>query len=131
MKKVSIDTMIYKRPSYKELNSKIKQAKDAVLRNRISILKPASVAADALELGYLVKNVLNILSDILKEITPDDYVGQHPPQRSYESDILESELFSFKWASKRLGCKTYLKYAIKEKRMWLVSLHKDQNDKGD
>jgi len=45
--------MLYKRPSYKEINSKIKQAKDAVLRNRISIVNTASVAADALELGYL------------------------------------------------------------------------------
>jgi len=53
LKKVSIDTMLYKRPSYKEINSKIKQAKDAVLRNRISIVNTASVAADALELGYL------------------------------------------------------------------------------
>ncbi len=120
-----------KRPSYPEPKRKIQKAGETALKNYISILKPASVAADALELGYLVKDVLNILSDILKEITPDDYVGQHPPQRSYESDILESELFSFKWASKRLGCKTYLKYAIKEKRMWLVSLHKDQKDKGD
>jgi len=49
--KVSIDTMIYKRPSYKELNSKIKQAKNAALKNRISIVNPVSVAADALELG--------------------------------------------------------------------------------
>ena len=123
--------MLFKRPSYKEINSKIKQAKDAVLRNRISIVNPTSVAADALELGYLVKNVSNILSDILKEITPHDYAGQYPPQRSYETDIFESELFAFKWASKCLGCKTYLKYATEEKRMWLVSLHKDRNNKGD
>ena len=123
--------MLHKRPSHKEINSKIKQAKDAVLRKRISIVNPASVAADALELGYLVNDISNILSDILKEITAHDYVGQYPPQRSYETDILESELFAFKWISKRLGCQTYLKFAIKEKRMWLVSLHQDRNKKGD
>ncbi len=123
--------MLHKRPSYKELNSKIRQAKNARLKNRISIVNPASVAADALELGYLVKNVSNILSDILKEITPHDYIGQCPPQRSYEPDIFKSELFTFRWVSKRLGCNTYLKFAIEEKRMWLVSLHKDRNNKGD
>ena len=131
MKKVSIDTMFCKRPSYKELNNKIKQAKDAALRNRISIVNPVSVAANALELGYLVKDVSNILSDILKEITPYDYIGQYPPQRSYEPDIFESELFAFRWVSKRLGCNTYLKFAIDEEQMWLVSLHRDRNTKGD
>ena len=123
--------MLYKRPSHKEINSKIEQAKDAVLKNRISIVNPTNVAADALELGFLVNDISNICSDILKEITPHDYVGQYPPQRSYETDILESELFAFKWISKRLGCKTYLKFAIKERRMWLVSLHQDRNNKGD
>ena len=123
--------MLFKRPSYKEINSKIKQAKDAVLRNRISIVNPASVAVDALELGFLVNDLLNIFSEILKEITPHDYVGQYPPQRSYERRILESDLFAFRWESKRLGCKTYLKFAIKEKRIWLVSLHQDRTDKGE
>ena len=85
-----------RRPSYTELNTKIKQAKEAVLRNRIFIINPASVAADASELGYLFKEISNILSDLLKEITPREYVGQYPPQRSYERQILESDLFAFR-----------------------------------
>jgi hypothetical protein len=123
--------MFYKRPSYKELNSKIKQAKNAALKNKIFVINPASLAADAIELGYLFKDVSNILFDILTEIKPYDYIGQHPPQYSYEPDIFESELFAFRWESKRLGCDTYLKFAIKEKQMWLVSLHLDRNNKGN
>ena len=53
------------RPSYRELNKKIEQARDAVLSNRIFVINPASVAADALELGYLVKDISDVLADIL------------------------------------------------------------------
>jgi len=123
--------MLFKRPSYKEINSKIKQAKDAVSKNRIFIINPASVAADASELGYLFKEISNILSDLLKEITPREYVGQYPPQRSYERRILESDLFAFRWESKRLGCKIYLKFTVKKNRLWLISLHQDRMDKGE
>ncbi|MCK4388757.1 MAG: hypothetical protein KAV83_00790 [Desulfobacterales bacterium] len=118
------------RPSYRELNKKIKKARKAVLTNRISMVNPASIAADALELGYLVKDVLDVLADILKEITPREYAGQYPPQRAYESDILDTELLAFRWESKRLGGKIYLKFAIKEDRMWLVSLHQDRQGTG-
>ena len=85
-----------KRPFYTELNTKIKQAKEAVLKNCVSVVNPAGVAADASELGCLFKEISNILSDLLKEITPREYVGQYPPQRSYERQILESDLFAFR-----------------------------------
>jgi hypothetical protein len=106
-----------KRPSFPELNKKIRQAKETALKNCISIVNPASIAADALELGLSVMDISNILSDILKEIKPQDYAGQYPPQHSYENSILESELFAFKWDSTRLGCKSYLKFALKENRL--------------
>ncbi len=43
--------MLMERPSHKEINRKIKQAKEAVSKNQISILNPVSVATDTLELG--------------------------------------------------------------------------------
>jgi hypothetical protein len=120
-----------KRPSHKELYNKIKQARNAVLENRIFVVNPVSVAADALELDCLVEDIPNILSDILEEIRPNDYAGQYPPQHSYEPQIMESELFAFKWESKRLRCKIYLKFALKERQMWLVSLHRDREATGE
>ncbi len=60
---------------------------------------------------------------------PNHYAGQYPPQRSYEHDIEGYELLAFRWLSKTLGCRVYLKFTMKGKRMWLVSLHEDR--KGD
>jgi hypothetical protein len=125
--KVSIDTIIFmNRPSHKEINRKIKQAKEAVLENRISVLNPVSVAADTLELGIHLQDISYILIDLLEEITPNEYAGQYPPTRSYEHEIEGYELLAFRWLSKKLGCRIYLKLTIQGNRMWLVSLHEDR-----
>ncbi|MBW2038503.1 MAG: hypothetical protein JRI46_02750 [Deltaproteobacteria bacterium] len=112
-----------KRPSHKELNNKIRQAREAVLEDRIGIVDPVSIAADALELGHLIEDIENVLYEVLNEITPPDYAGQRPPQRSYEDKIKDCELFAFRWVSKRLGCEVYLKFTLKDDKMWLVSFH--------
>jgi len=117
------------RPSHKEINRKIKQAKEAVSDGQYSFLNPVSVAADVLKLGCTIEGISNILTNLLSEITPDDYAGSYPPQKSYESDILDSELFTFRWVSKHLGEIIYLKFAFKGQRMWIVSLHEDRREK--
>jgi hypothetical protein len=128
---VSIDTIIdMDRPSYKEINRKIKQAKEAVSENRISVLNPVGVAADTLELGINLRNISDILNDLLGEIKPNDYVGQYPPQRSYEDEIKDCELLAFRWLSEKLGCRVYLKFTFKEDKFWLVSLHEDRKETG-
>jgi hypothetical protein len=116
------------RPSHKEISRKLKLSKEAVSENRISILNPVSVAADTLELGLNLRNISNILSDLLEEIEPNDYAGQYPPQRSYEDEIKDCELLAFRWLSKKLGCRVYLKFTLKETRLWLVSLHEDRKE---
>jgi len=116
------------RPSHKEISRKVKLSKEAVSENRISILNPVSVAADTLELGLNLRNISNILSDLLEEIEPNDYAGQYPPQRSYEDEIKDCELLAFRWLSKKLGCRVYLKFTLKETRLWLVSLHEDRKE---
>ena len=116
------------RPSHKEISRKLTLAKEAVSENRISILNPVSVATDTLELGLNLRNISNILSDLLEEIEPDDYVGQYPPQRSYEDEIKDCELLAFRWLSKKLGCRVYFKFTLKETRSWLVSLHEDRKE---
>lgn len=111
------------RPSHKEIYRKIKQAKEAVSENRISLINPISAAADALELGINIQELPNILIDLLREVTPNDYAGQYPPQRSYKDEIRDCELLTFQWLSEKLGCRVYLKFTIKENQLWLVSLH--------
>ena len=116
------------RPSHKEINRKIKQAKEAVSENQFSILNPFIIAADTLELDVNLQHISYILIELLTEITPTHYVGQHPPQRSYEHEIEGYELLAFRWLSKKLGCRVYLKFTIKGNRMWLVSLHEDRRE---
>jgi len=118
------------RPSHREILRKLGQAKEAVRSNAVDILNPVSIAADALELGIDIEDLQGILSDLLDEIKPGDYAGQSPPQRSYEREIYACELFPFRWMSKRLGCLVYMKFALKDNRMWLVSLHEDRKDTG-
>ena len=117
------------RPSHKEINRKIKQAREAVSDDQFSILNPVSDAADILKLGFTIEGISNILANLLDEITPDDYAGGYPPQKSYESDILDCELFTFRWASNHLGGIIYLKFAFKGQRRWVVSLHEERKDK--
>ena len=114
------------RPSHKEISRKIYQAKEALSAKQIFLVNAVSIAADVLELGFAVDELSQILFDLLGEITPEDYAGHYPPQSSYENEILACELFPFKWISRRLGCAVYLKYALKNDQLWIVSLHEDR-----
>jgi len=117
-----------KRPSYSEIQRKLKQAQEAISNSSFVILKPSVIAIEALELGILFEQINPILIDLLNEIKPANYAGTYPPQRSYEDEISQSELFAFRWKSNKLGCMTYLKFAVKEGRLWLISLHQDRDD---
>ena len=111
------------RPSHKEIQGKLRHAIELVSEGSIAIIEPDCIATDALELGYLIKDLSNILSEILLEVKAEDYAGTQPPQRSYEKQIIGCELFAFKWKSKKFGCEVYLKFTFKDNIMWLVSLH--------
>ena len=117
-----------KRPSYSEIQRKLKQAKDAIDTNNFSILKPTVIAVDALDLGVHFEEMDPVLIALLDEIRPGNYEGQYPPQRSYEDEIFGSELLAFRWESKRLGCWIYLKFAFHGGRLWLISFHEDRVD---
>ena len=56
------------RPSIKELNRKIKIGKDIVAQGNIFLINIDAIAADAVELGYQVSNLKNILSKLLEEV---------------------------------------------------------------
>ena len=116
-----------KRPSYRELHLKLKQAREAAAAKRIRLLEPDSILADLLDLDYLVPNLANDLPAVFQEIGPGDYRGQSPPKKSYEKGILGSELFAFRWVSNVFGCRMYLKFAVKGQDLWIVSLHRDRS----
>jgi hypothetical protein len=112
------------RPSHKELYGKIREAKKAVSEGRILIVEQEAVAADALELEYLIETeLLGVLQELLEETSPGHYAGTRPPQRSYEREIEGLELFAFVVESNRFKCRVYYKFALAEEFFWLVSLH--------
>jgi hypothetical protein len=119
-----------RRPSYKELEKKIREARRAVREGRVFILEQEAVAVDAIELGYLVETELpEVLREILDETGPGHYAGTRPPQRSYEREIEGLELLSFALASARFGCRVYCKFALTQEAFWLVSLHRERKGK--
>lgn len=114
------------RPSYRELDRKLKQGREAAAAGRIRLLEPDSILADLLDLDYLVANLPKDLPVVFREIGPGDYKGQRPPKKSYEQAILGSELFAFRWTSKVFGCRMYFKFTVKGENLWIVSLHRDR-----
>jgi len=114
------------RPTHKEITSKIRGAKDAAAKRRLSIVEPFSFAADAIELDYPVESISGIIVSLLNELTPEYYAGHRPPQRSYENCIKGADLFAFQWKSAALKADVYLKFALREGDFWLVSLHKSR-----
>ena len=112
------------RPSKRELYNKLKQAKEAASSDKLLILNSEVIAEDAIDLGYQVIDLKTVLLTLFDEINPDRYVGNYPPQKSYESQIKGSELFAFRWKSKYFGCEVYLKFSFKGGNMYLVSLHR-------
>ena len=114
------------RPSYRELDRKLKQGIDAASSKRIRLLEPDSILADLLDLDYLAEDLSKNLAAIFREIKPIHYEGRRPPQKSYEQGILGSELFAFRWVSRVFGCDMYFKFAVREGGLWIVSLHRDR-----
>ena len=118
------------RPSHKELYGKIRQAKKTVAEGKVLIVEQEAVAADALELEYLIETeLLDVLQELLEETNPVHYAGTRPPQRSYEREIEGLELFAFVVESLRFKCRVYFKFALAEGFFWLVSLHQDRSNK--
>jgi hypothetical protein len=116
-------------PSRKTLIGKVLFAQKASKKGDILLVTPDIIVADLMELGRSVEEIPQILCELLENTRPDDYVGTHPPQRSYEANIPGCELFAFRTKSKTIGCKVYFKFTIKDNYLWLVSLHRDRPEK--
>ena len=117
------------RPSFKELSNKIRQAKNAVIERKVVILDYEVVLADSFDLKFEIGEIHEVLSEVIDGISPGDYAGTRPPQRSYEKEILDQDLYAFHGWSERLGCRVYLKFALNLDRLWLISLHRDHPEK--
>ena len=113
-----------KRPSHRELSGKLQAALQLVHTNRIILVEPTVIVADAMGLGYSVRDELQaVLIDLLNATSPDHYAGGHPPEQSYETRIRNLELWAFSVESPRFACRIYYKFSLRGELFYLVSLH--------
>lgn len=96
----------------------------------ISILEPAVVLADAMELGYSFENEFSsIFQELLSLATPENYAGARPPRQSYEAAIKGAELFAFVVQPTLLeSVDVYFKFALYNDYLMLVSLHGNRKE---
>lgn len=116
------------RPTYRELDKKLTEAKGAVSEGSVNLINPEAVAVDAIELGYRIDDeLLDALDSVLDVFSPDDYVGGRPPARSYENKIVTSDLYAFRAESGRFDCQIYFKFTMIHSELWVISFHKNRH----
>ena len=103
--------MLIGRPSVRELDRKLATAKMHVKagRRRWANLNKVAGEVDYFQLDD-ISEVWDVIETVLDEIRSEDYTGSRPPQRSYEPEIRDCELFAFCWDSQCLKERMYLKY---------------------
>ncbi len=113
-----------KRPSPKELFNKLKDARNAAANGNMALLNQSVLACDAIDLDYAISDeLLTLVPQCLDDFSPAHYVGLYPPQRSYETEIKGLELFAFKAHSTIFDNVIYIKFALDEGFLWLISFH--------
>lgn len=112
------------RPSHKELNGKLQTALSAVHDNRILLVEPDVIVADAVALGYSIRHELQlVLLELLNNTGSDHYTGHRPPERSYEKRIRNLDLWAFSVTCPRFEPRVYYKFSLHNELFYLVSLH--------
>ena len=119
------------RPTDRELDKKIREAKQALEAGCASFANPEKIVGELMEMEISdSKEVWTLIGELLSEISPKDYAGRRPPMRAYEATIRNKELLAFSWNSRKMGKRMYLKFALKEGRFYYVSLHASKFPEG-
>lgn len=116
------------RPSDRELVKRLNEAKE-FLKSRHGVFANPSKAVgelNDLEIGD-TNDVWQLIRELLEEISPKDYRGTRPPQRSYEKAIAGLELLAFSWWSSKCAKQMYIKFVLKNERYYYVSLHESRS----
>ena len=117
-----------KRPSDRELTKRLNEAKE-FLKNRHGVFaNPSKVVGELNDLNIGDANdVWLLIRELLEEISPKDYRGSRPPQKSYEKAIAGLELLAFIWWSSKCAKQMYIKFVLKDERYYYVSLHQSRS----
>jgi hypothetical protein len=116
------------RPSDRELLKRLKEAKESLNKQQGIFANPAKVVGELYQLGIGDSSeVWSLIKELLEEISPEDYRGTRPPQKSYEKAIAGLELFAFCWWSTKFAKQMYIKFVLKNERYYYVSLHQSRS----
>lgn len=129
------------RPSNHEIIKKIQDALEGIKAHRckIPLTKHWSDDLAALEIST-EKEMWQILPILLSEIQEADpltcYVGGSPPQRSYDEEMKDLELWPYRWRSAYLNKTMFLKFSLKKDsggNWWYlhVDVHEDRPTRSD
>ncbi len=117
-----------KRPSGRELTKRLDEAKEFLKNGYGVFATPSKVVGELNDLDIGDTNdVWQLIRELLEEISPKDYNGSRPPQKSYEKAIAGSELFAFSWWSTQCAKQMYIKFVLKNERYYYVSLHQSRS----
>ena len=122
------------RPSNKEICNKVADALGALRDGRFQIGPTKHLTGDLDELQLETPELPGLLIVLLEEIKNagpiECYAGTRPPQRSYEPEIAQLELWPYRWHSHRLCKRMYLKFALKKQWYVYVDCHEDRQPEG-
>jgi len=124
------------RPSNREICKKVNDALNAIQarRRQLGVDKHLTDDFRALDI-FSEEELWEVLPILLQEIIrakpPDCYVGGHPPQRSYDEEMRDMELWPYRWDSSSQDKMMFLKFAMKHDRTgnwWYihVDVHEDR-----
>jgi len=118
-----------KRPSKKEIINKVQGALKAVKSgNRYQLIgKHISMDYEFLQVDcedeFWIK-LESLLQELLAAGPVCSYAGQYPPQRSYEPQLKNMELWPYAWKSPAMGGRVvYLKFCLKDGCYFHVDCH--------
>ncbi len=118
-----------KRPSNREIDKRLKEAKEAIQNRSVLFSNLHKVVGELMDLSIDdTKEVWDLIAQLLDEIQIQDYAGQYPPKINYESSGTGLELWAFTWNSTLLNKTMYLKFSVKDGIFYYVSLHKSRFD---
>jgi len=114
-----------RRPSHKELSRKLRVARDRLFDGKWRVVRYRTFVEECEELNLLTaEERTDALKKVMEEITPDHYIGRHPPLKGSRGEILEMDLFEFSYKAKFLNEQVYLKFAVGEEQLFIVSFHR-------
>jgi hypothetical protein len=70
-----------------------------------------------------------LLEELCQQKCDDCYAGRHPPEKSYEDNLKDLELWPYRWQSSLLSCEVYLKFCMRRDYFFFVDCHENRQQK--